>query len=56
MPGQRYRVQYKTNVIATNWTFLGPSVYPTSNAVTAYDNSCTNAQRVYRVVLFPQLQ
>jgi uncharacterized repeat protein (TIGR03803 family) len=56
MPGQRYRVQYKTNVIATNWTFLGPSVFPTSNAVTAYDNPCTNAQRVYRVVLFPQLQ
>ena len=55
MPGQRYRLQYKSTLAATNWTYLGGSVYPTSNTVTATDNVCTNTQRVYRVVLFPQI-
>jgi uncharacterized repeat protein (TIGR03803 family) len=54
IPGQKYRLQYKPSATASNWTFLGPSVFPTSNAVTAYDNACTNAQRFYRVVLTPQ--
>jgi uncharacterized repeat protein (TIGR03803 family) len=56
IPGQKYRLQYKTNVLTTNWTFLGPSVFPTSNAITAYDNLCTNVQRFYRVQLTPQVQ
>ena len=56
MPGQRYRLQYKPTLDATNWTFLGSSVFPTSNTVTASDNLCTNARRFYRVVLFPQAQ
>jgi uncharacterized repeat protein (TIGR03803 family) len=54
--GQRYRLQYKTNVASRNWSNLGISSIATSNAVTASDNSCTNAQKVYRVVLFPQVQ
>jgi len=53
LPGQRYRLQYKPTLDATNWTDLGSSVIPTSNTVTALDNLCTNAQRFYRVVLFP---
>ena len=56
MPGQRYRLQYKSSLAATNWTYLGSSVFPTSNTVTAADNVCTNTQRFYRVVLFPQIQ
>ena len=56
MPGQRYRLQYKSSIATTNWTYLGSSVFPTSNAVTAADNVCTNTQRFYRVVLFPQTQ
>ena len=56
IPGQKYRLQYHTNAITTNWTYLGPSVFPTSNAITAYDNPCTNVQRFYRVVLSPQIQ
>jgi uncharacterized repeat protein (TIGR03803 family) len=56
MPGQRYRLQYKSSLAATNWTYWGSSVFPTSNTVTAADNVCTNTQRFYRVVLFPQIQ
>jgi len=48
------RDRYKPTLDATNWTDLGSSVIPTSNTVTALDNLCTNAQRFYRVVLFPQ--
>ena len=36
--------------------YLGSSITATSNAVTASDNICTNAQKFYRVVLFPQVQ
>jgi uncharacterized repeat protein (TIGR03803 family) len=56
IPGQRYRLQYKPSLAATNWSFLGSSVFPTGNLVTVSDNVCTNAQKVYRVVLFPQVQ
>lgn len=56
IPGQKYRLQYTTNLPAKSWTYLGPFVFPTSNAVTAYDNPCTNIERCYRVVLTPQVQ
>jgi uncharacterized repeat protein (TIGR03803 family) len=56
MPGQRYRLQYSTNLPVKSWSYLGSSVYPTSNTVTAYDNVCTNAERFYRVMLAPQIQ
>jgi uncharacterized repeat protein (TIGR03803 family) len=54
--GQMYRLQYKSSVAATNWNYLGGLSIATSNTVTAYDNSCTNSQKIYRVVLFPQVQ
>jgi hypothetical protein len=56
IPGQKYRLQYATNLPAKSWTYLGPFVFPTSNAVTAYDNPCTNVERFYRVMLAPQIQ
>lgn len=55
MPGQRYRLQCQADATGTNWSYLGSSIFPTSNSVTAYDNACTNLRRFYRVVLFPQL-
>jgi uncharacterized repeat protein (TIGR03803 family) len=55
MPGQRYRLQYTPSLPATNWPFLGSSIFPTSNRVTVSDNLCTNVQRFYRVVLIPQI-
>ncbi|HVM50572.1 MAG TPA: choice-of-anchor tandem repeat GloVer-containing protein [Candidatus Acidoferrum sp.] len=56
IPGQKYRLQYKSTVTNSTWAPLGPFVFPTSNTVTAYDNPCTNSQRLYRVVLMPQIQ
>jgi hypothetical protein len=56
MAGQRYRLQYKTNLSATNWLSLGSSIVATGDVVTAPDNICSNAQRFYRVVLTPQVQ
>ncbi|HOC54384.1 MAG TPA: immunoglobulin domain-containing protein [Verrucomicrobiota bacterium] len=56
MPGQRYRLQCQADATGTNWSYLGSSIFPTSNSVTAYDNVCTNLHRFYRVVLFPQAQ
>lgn len=54
--GQRYRLQYKADLAATNWTYLGNFISATGGVVSAADNLCTNAQRFYRVVLFPQIQ
>jgi uncharacterized repeat protein (TIGR03803 family) len=56
IPGQRYRLQYSTNLPAKSWSSLGASVFPTSNSVTAHDNVCTNTERFYRVMLAPQIQ
>jgi uncharacterized repeat protein (TIGR03803 family) len=54
--GQKYRLQYKSNWVATNWTSLGSPVIATDTVVSASDNVCTNAQRFYRAVLLPQIQ
>ena len=54
--GQKYRLQYKPTLASTNWSYLGSSITATGNVVTASDNLCTNAQKFYRVVLFPQVQ
>ena len=54
--GQRYRLQYKTNSVATNWSNLGSAVFASGSTMTGSDNTCTNAQKVYRVVLYPQIQ
>ncbi len=54
--GQRYRLQYKTSLAATNWSDLGSFFTATSNTITVSDNSCTNSQKVYRVILYPQVQ
>jgi uncharacterized repeat protein (TIGR03803 family) len=56
LAGQKYRLQYNSNLAVTNWTYLGNLVTATGNLVIASDNVCTNAQRFYRVVLFPQVQ
>jgi uncharacterized repeat protein (TIGR03803 family) len=56
MAGQRYRLQYRSSLAATNWAYLGSCVWATGDVAAASDNICTNAQRFYRVVLFPQIQ
>ena len=54
--GQKYRLQYNSNLASTNWSYLGGSITATGSVVTASDSICTNAQKFYRVVLFPQVQ
>jgi hypothetical protein len=49
--GQTYRVQYKTNLMGTNWTDLPPDVM--ANGVTAgkTDSTASDAQRFYRILV-----
>ena len=54
--GQKYRLQYKSSVSATNWSSLGSTITATGNTASAADNICTNGQKLYRVILFPQAQ
>jgi uncharacterized repeat protein (TIGR03803 family) len=51
--GQRFRLQAKTDLAAANWTFQGGFITATGSVASVSDNSCTNAQKFYRVVLFP---
>jgi uncharacterized repeat protein (TIGR03803 family) len=51
--GQRYRLQYSTNLATTNWTFQGGFITASGSSATASDNACTNAREFYRVVLLP---
>ncbi|HVM46597.1 MAG TPA: NBR1-Ig-like domain-containing protein [Candidatus Acidoferrum sp.] len=50
--GQRYQIQYITDLSQTNWTDLGDAMTATDSAPTASD-SITNLQRFYRLVLLP---
>ncbi|MEI6393082.1 MAG: M36 family metallopeptidase [Verrucomicrobiota bacterium] len=52
MPGQRYQVQYKTDLTETKWLDFGSPIMATSDAASASD-STTNAQRFYRIMLVP---
>ena len=52
--GQKYRLQFKSSLTATNWTNLGSTLTAPGNVLSTSDNVCTNSQRLYRVVLFPQ--
>jgi hypothetical protein len=56
MARQQYRLQYKPALAASNWTYLGNILTANGSVLAASDNVCTNAQRLYRVVMFPQIQ
>jgi uncharacterized repeat protein (TIGR03803 family) len=51
--GQRYQLQFKTNLSTTNWFNLGSSITATGGIVTASDLLGGNSQRFYRVILLP---
>jgi hypothetical protein len=53
VPGQRYRLQSKLAIDASSWTFQGGFITANSSVASASDNVCTNAQKFYRIVLFP---
>ncbi|HEY5043004.1 MAG TPA: hypothetical protein VIK53_13490, partial [Verrucomicrobiae bacterium] len=46
--GVNYQVQYKTNLVQTNWINLGSGIVATNSTMTISD-SPTNSQRFYRI-------
>jgi len=51
--GQRYQVQYRTNLVAGDWLNLGNSLTATGSTASVSDPLASNAQRFYRVFLLP---
>ncbi len=49
-----YRVQYKTDLGATNWISLSPDVLATNVTASLMDTNATDSQRFYRVLLLLQ--
>jgi hypothetical protein len=54
VPGLSYQIQYKTNLLQTNWSNWGGPVTATNGTMTASDPIATGtSQRWYRVALLP---
>jgi uncharacterized repeat protein (TIGR03803 family) len=51
--GQKYQLQYNTNLNSTNWLNLGNAITASTGAVSASDLIGANPQRFYRVILLP---
>ncbi len=51
--GQSYRVQYKPNLAATNWTDLQPDVTASGSTISVVDTFGSAPQRYYRLLLLP---
>ncbi len=51
--GQRYQLQYRTNLSQTNWIDLGSACRATNGTLTASDMMGADPQRLYRVALLP---
>lgn len=53
MTGLVYQVQYKTNLLSTNWLNLGGPVTASSTTLTTTNAIGPDRQRFYRTMLFP---
>lgn len=53
MAGQKYQLQYNSDLSSTNWINLGSVITPTNGTVTLSDVIGSDPQRFYRVVLVP---
>jgi uncharacterized repeat protein (TIGR03803 family) len=51
--GQKYQLQYKTNLNSTNWFNFGSQTTASGGTISASDLIGSNSQRFYRVVLLP---
>jgi hypothetical protein len=51
--GQTYQVQYKTNLLQTNWSSLGSPNLAINDSMSASDSTGPDRQRFYRVILLP---
>ncbi len=49
-PGKTYRVVYKDDLNATNWTTLGANLPAGGNSLSATDNAPSSSQRFYRII------
>jgi alpha-tubulin suppressor-like RCC1 family protein len=52
LPGRTYQLQYKSDLLQTNWSALGSPITAVGGAVSTSD-AMTNSQRFYRVILLP---
>ena len=50
---QMYQLQFRTNLVQTNWINLGGVLTATSNTLSALDAIGPDRQRFYRVILLP---
>ncbi|HEX3719053.1 MAG TPA: immunoglobulin domain-containing protein [Verrucomicrobiae bacterium] len=53
IPGQTYQVQYKTNLLQTNWVNFGLPSIASGTTILTTDFVSGDAQRFYRIVLEP---
>ena len=53
IPGQTYRLQYKPDLAATNWTDLLPDITAAAATASATDAVGSAPQRFYRILLLP---
>jgi hypothetical protein len=53
IPGQTYQVQYKTNLLQTNWVNFGLPSVASGTTILTTDFVSGDAQRFYRIVLEP---
>ena len=53
VPGQRYRLQYKPTLAATDWTDLLPDITASDTTVLATDAVGSAPQRFYRILVLP---
>ena len=51
--GQKYQLQFKTNLNSTNWFNLGSQITASGSTVSASDLIGSNSQRFYQVILLP---
>lgn len=53
IPGQKYRVQYSTDLTGSNWVNLPPDITATNVTSSQTDPALTDSQRFYRVLVVP---
>jgi hypothetical protein len=54
VPGERYQVQYKSDLIQTNWANLCDPITATNASTTASDPIGPDLQRFYRIIVLQQ--
>ena len=53
VPGYRYEVQYTTNLAKPSWNILQNAIFPLTAPMTVTDTNPPDADRFYRVTMYP---